>query len=144
MTILRRNVWRILWFGLAVAIATGIGSLNLPSEYRLWKEQTRTHGIVTKLEPENHNSLYYTFETPRGPIHGGGRITSLPPDQRRPGAVIDVWYASGDPKNCNSERPNTLFLGELLAVVLAATIGPTLLVMQIQRMVRAIAAWMRR
>ena len=134
MNLIKRNRYRIAWFSLMVAFAIGLSRFNLFAIYKLWTHQVVTTGIVVKYERDNHNTVFYTFKIGKGIISTGSSFHNLTNEDLKPGSVIKVWYAMDNPKNNAIEEPYSIFLNEIMTVMLGVTLFPLMIVLRFYRM----------
>jgi hypothetical protein len=115
-----------LWLVGALAIAIPISQINLVQFYRLKEEGVRAKGMVTKLEPGNHQSVYYSFVL-SGRIYSGiGRAGFGNPEFccLTVGQSLIVYYLPSDPFVSCSGVPLELIRNELPPIVLAGFFFP--------------------
>ena len=59
-----------LWLLGALVISMPLSRFNLVGFYHLKHEGVRTNGVVTKLDPGNHQAVYYNYDA-AGEMHSG-------------------------------------------------------------------------
>jgi hypothetical protein len=76
VTMREYGMWPIkllgLWLVGALAITIPLSRINLTEYYRL-SRGVRTHGVVTGLEPANHQAVHYTYQVDGKTYSGAGQ-----------------------------------------------------------------------
>jgi len=115
-----------LWLLGALAIAIPISQINLVRFYRLKQNGIRTSGVVTQLQPSNHQSVYYSFEVAGKTYSNIGRAGFGNPEFccLTVGQNLIVYYLPADPWISCSGIPDQLIENEVPPIVLAGLIFP--------------------
>jgi hypothetical protein len=122
--------YTLTWIALALAIAVGIGSINLPFLTRLTSRGVVGHGVVLELLPKIHNTVRYEYLVSGRKIEGQTQSSSPnnPPEQLKVGQSLVVCYDPLHPESSVLGYPRPILINEIVSVLLAATLGPTLIV----------------
>jgi hypothetical protein len=125
----------ITWLVLAAGLAIGIGSINWPFLHRIARRGVRGEAVVVGLFPENHNTLRYEYHVAGRTFRGQNQseFPNPPLKQLAVGRTVVNCYEPEKPEDSVLGNPDAILKGEMIAVLLAATIFPTLFV----------AAWAR-
>jgi len=121
----------VIWLALFLAFAVGLGSLNLPTYYKI-----ATHGVsgkasVVELLPNIHNTVRYKY-------HAAGQVLQAqhqpwqpnPPLERlNVGDQLVIYYLPDRPEESVLGDPRPILKNEIVSVGLAAVIFPTFLVL---------------
>lgn len=116
-----------LWLVLVIVVGRVVGSWCM-EDYRLAKHGIAVQGVALAKKP--HRQIQYSFEA-------GGREykrTGIPghgvPDiyQISIGDAVTVYYLPGDPEISCLGNPEGLYRAEILPVLLATFIFPTIIV----------------
>lgn len=125
-----RFLWRSFshWLLGALAISILLSSIddNLFRFYHLKHEGVRTNGVVTKLEPGNHQAVYYSYEA-AGEIHSGSGMAGFGNPEfccLRVGQKVIVYYLRTSPATSCIGIPDELIKNEATFVALAAIMFP--------------------
>ena len=88
-----------LWLLGALAIAIPLSRINLVQFYRLKQNGIRTSGVVTQLQPSNHQSVNYSFELAGKTYSNIGRAGFGNPEFccLTVGQNLIVYYLPADP-----------------------------------------------
>jgi len=115
-----------LWLVAALAIAIPLSQINLVQFYRLRKNGIRTSGVVMELQPNNHQSVYYSFEVAGKSYSNIGRAGFGNPEFccLTVGQNLIVYYLPSDPWVSCSGVPDQLIENEVPPIVLAGIIFP--------------------
>ena len=121
----------LLWLAGALLIALGIGSLNVPFLYRLAHRGVATCGTITGYQPENHNSVHYTYEVngkTYTSVQQGGPITRG--SDFSPSCRDDVvYYLPENPQQSCIGYPEPMLRNELDAIAIGMLIFPTFILL---------------
>ena len=123
MTALLRVI--LLWIVGALAITIPLSRVNLPHYQRL-THGVRTNGVVTALEPTNHQAVHYSFRVADKEYSGAGRAGFGNPEfgGLSVGQGVIVYYVSGDPNESCVGIPGELVKNEIAPIALAGIIFP--------------------
>jgi hypothetical protein len=134
-----------LWLLLALAIASLIYRINVP-HYRRLKHGFRTHGVVTALEPGNHQSVRYQFEVGGRSYSGVGSAGFGNPDFESisVGSSVIVYYLSDNPNESCLGIPDERIDNEVGALGLAAVFFPILAIGVLTYRFRPFREWLLR
>lgn len=116
--------------------AVGVGSFNLPRERRLAQRAVVGEGVIIKPTCEMHNTVIFRFKA------SGHEYTSSdqPIDDNCQGVSannrVTVWYLPDNPAINTLQNPMGLIENELVSVVLAALIGPAIIMWSVTRVLR--------
>lgn len=115
----------VLWSAGALAIAIPLYRLNMPHYLQL-THGIRGHGIVTALEPTDHQAVRYKFEA-SGKIYSGvGRAGFGNPEFccLSLGQNVIVYYDPADPSVSSLGIPQELIKNEVPPILLAGIAFP--------------------
>jgi len=119
------------WLVCSTAIALLLWRMNAASYLRLTQHATTAPGFVIAREPANHDSVVVRF-TANGVEHLIRRSHVAKPNKEKSqlavGDEVTVYFLVRDPLEATIGDPGELLPDELIAIGLAATIFPTLLV----------------
>lgn len=121
----------LLWFGGALLIALVLGSFNLPLLYPLVHKGLPTCGTIIRIDAQNHNSVYYSYEvngkTYEGVQQGGvdGEGTGFSP--YCPGWV--VYYLPESPERSCIGYPGPMLSNEIIPIILAMLTFPSFILL---------------
>lgn len=115
-----------LWLIGALAIAIPISRINLVRFYRLNREGIHTNGVVTNLQPANHQSVNYSFSVGGKHYSSIGRAGFGNPEFccLTVGQNLIVYYLPSDPRISCAGIPEQLIQNEVPPIVLAGIIFP--------------------
>lgn len=102
-----------------IGAAVGIGSLNIPEYWKLDRAGKTAAARVTSVEPENHNSLRYTYTVRGSRNEGIGSIAGRAPI--RPGDLLTIHYLPAEPTTSCLGDPHALLINEVVSTGMAAT-----------------------
>ena len=122
--------YTITWLVLAVVVAIGIGSLNLPTFYRLAERGVSEKATVVELFPQNHNTVRYEYKVAGQVLQRrmGSSQPNPPSGQLAIGQSVVIYYDPQHPEVSVLGDPKLMMRSEMVPVVLAAIIFPTFLV----------------
>jgi hypothetical protein len=88
-----------LWLLGAMAISIPLSLINLVSFYHLKYEGVRTTGVVTELQPGNHQAVYYSYDAGGKTYSGIGKAGFGNPEFccLAVGHKITIYYLPRDP-----------------------------------------------
>jgi hypothetical protein len=135
----------LLWFAGALLIALGIGSFNVPFLYRLVRRGVPACGTITGYEPENHNSVHYSYEvngkTYTGIQQGGvgTRVTDFSPTCRDD----VVYYLPEDPQQSCIGYPEPMLRNEIDTIAIGMLIFPTFILLVWRWRYPAFRQWLK-
>jgi hypothetical protein len=115
-----------LWLLGALAISMPLSRFNLVGFYHLKHEGVRTNGVVTKLDPGNHQAVYYNYEA-AGEMHSGiGRAGFGNPEFccLTIGQKVIVYYLRSAPSKSCIGIPDELIKNEIPPITGAAIVFP--------------------
>lgn len=115
-----------LWFVGALAIAIPLSQINLARFFRLAKDGVRTEGVVTALQPGNHQAVIYRFENASKTYSNIGRAGFGNPEFccLTVGQKLIVYYLPDDPTTSCAGIPKELIENEVPPIVLAGIFFP--------------------
>jgi hypothetical protein len=89
-------------------------------EYRLDKEGTRTSAVVTALEPNNHQSVHYSYRIDTTTLNGFGRAGFGNPEfhQLRIGQQVVAVYLPSEPRVSCLGSPRQLLTNDVIPISL--------------------------
>jgi len=101
-------LWLVTTAGFAIA---GAGILNLPKFYRLSKQGVHANALVTALEPNNHNAVYYSYNVNGLSYSGAGTASSVDRQSKTMtiGETVPIVYDPADPNSSCLGDPNEQF-----------------------------------
>jgi hypothetical protein len=115
-----------LWLLGALVISIPLSRFNLVGFYHLKHGGVRTDGVITKLEPYNHQAVYYEYEA-AGETHSGSGMAGFGnPEFYRVivGQKVVVYYLASDPSKSCIGIPDELIKNEVPPIVGAAIVIP--------------------
>ena len=115
----------VLWFAGALAIAIPLYRLNMPHYQRLTRG-VRGIGVITKLEPGNHQAVRYKFDVGGKTYSGVGRAGFGNPEFccLSVGQSVIIYYDSDDPYESCVGIPAELIKNEIPPILLAGITFP--------------------
>jgi hypothetical protein len=120
-----------VYCGLGLVLSLPMALLNLPDYIPLSMDHRTTEGTITKLEPENHNSVYYQF------VIGGqtyeGAETRANEFVNGVGRKITVFYHPKSPAKSSISQPYDLLVNELITLGLIVLIFPGLVLITLRQ-----------
>ena len=115
----------IAYLILGLAILFGLGQINWVRYHELAQHGAPTMAEVLRVEPNNHNSLFYAYEV-AGVTHDGvGSISGV----EKPGAKIGIFYSPNNPAYSCYGEPKDLLRNETISIVLPALFVPVVILM---------------
>jgi hypothetical protein len=132
---MNRGVLIIIWIILALIIAVGLGSLNMPKFWRRTKHASQCQGTVTEVTVVYHNTVCYKY-TVNNRVYTGQTQTGFPnpePGNLRSGDALVVFFDPDTPSISVLEAPDTLLKNEIISWGLAAVVFPSFIVFGIKR-----------
>jgi len=117
----------LLWFVGALLVVITLSRSNLIRFYRLAHEGVSTRGMVTALEPLNHQAVHYSYEVEGRSDKGIGwagygnpqfEVLSINPE-------LSVYYLPKQPSISCIGKPDRLLRNEEIPIILAGLIVPT-------------------
>ncbi|MBS1990424.1 MAG: hypothetical protein JSS83_07895 [Cyanobacteria bacterium SZAS LIN-3] len=108
----------VLWIFLACIFAVIIGSINLPTFYRLRQNGMAADSIVTGLTPKDHNTFSYSFKLGSETYTGRGSIDEL--GGRGIGAHVPITYVADSPVLSASGNVHERFQSEIQSTISGA------------------------
>jgi hypothetical protein len=114
-----------LWIVGALAIMVPLSRVNLIQFWHL-KRGIRTDGVVTRLEPANHQAVHYTYEVAKQIYSGVGRAEFGNPEFccLVIGQRVIVYYILERPSKSCVGIPDELIKNETSSIALAGVIFP--------------------
>ena len=115
----------MLWFVGALAIATPLYRLNMPHFLQL-RQGLRSNGVVTGLEPANHQAVRYKFDVSGNEYSGVGRAGYGNSEFccLSVGQNVIVYYDPADPSKSCLGIPEKLIKNEIPPILLAGIVFP--------------------
>jgi len=132
---MNKGVLIIIWLILALITAVGLGSLNIPTFWRLTKHASDCQGAVTEVTVDYHNTVRYQYKV-NNRVYTGQTQTGMPnpePGKLRPGDALVVFFDPDAPSTSVLEAPDALLKNEIISWGLAALVVPSLVVFGIKR-----------
>lgn len=130
-----RGIWIVvrflgLWLVGALTLTIPISQINLVRFYRLRHNGVRTFGVVTELQPYNHQSVYYEFQVAGRSYSRVGWAGFGNPefDRLAAGKSLIVYYLPADPYVSCSGIPDKLMKNEASAILGAGVVFPPLFI----------------
>jgi hypothetical protein len=116
----------VLWLLGALAITIPMSRENLVQFYRLRRIGVMASGVVTDLQPGNHQAVYYSYEVAGKAFSGIGRAGFGNPEFCciRVGQTVIVYYLPHDPSESCVGLPNELIKNEVPPIVGAGITFP--------------------
>jgi hypothetical protein len=132
----------LAWLALVVVVAVGIGSFNVPTLYRMVARGVASPATVTEIHPKVHNTVHYEYSV--GGLSYRGAMQSWPPNPEigklEVGQTVIVYYDRARPGKSVLGAPNAMLEDELAAVIAAALIMPTIIVLRLRWWIRRLGA----
>jgi len=118
---------------------------NMP-HYRRLQHGLRTHGVVTALEPGNHQAVRYQFEVGSRSYSGVGSAGFGNPefDSLSVGSSVIVYYLSDNPNESCIGIPSELIDNEVGALGLVAVFFPLFAIGAFTYRLRPFKEWLLR
>lgn len=115
----------MLWFLGALAIAIPLYRLNMPHFLQL-RRGLRSTGVVTDLEPADHQAVRYKFDASGNEYSGVGRAGFGNPEFccLSVGQNAIVYYDPADPSKSCLGIPEQLIKNEIPPILLAGIVFP--------------------
>jgi hypothetical protein len=115
-----------LWLLGALAITIPLSRINLVQFYRLRRMGVATSGVVTDLQPGNHQAVYYSYEASAKTFSGIGRAGFGNPESccLKVGQTVIVYYLPSAPWESRAGLPNELIENEVPPIILAGITFP--------------------
>jgi len=114
-----------LWLLGGVAITIPLSQINLVRFLRLKRQGIRTNGLVTDLEPTNHQAVHYSFKVAGRTYSGIGRAGFGNPEFcLTRGQDLIVYYLPSDHFESCAGNPKELISNEVPPIVLAGITFP--------------------
>lgn len=104
-----------------IGVAVGIGSLNVPEYWKLDRAGELAAARITSVEPENHNSLRYTYTVGGALYEGIGSIDNAGRAPIRPGGPVTIHYRPAEPAASCLGNPHALLINEVVSTGVPAT-----------------------
>jgi hypothetical protein len=124
-----------LWFAgaimLALFLVPTIAIPIVPTFYKLSHGGVAIQGKVTLLEPEKHQTVYYSYEVDGMSYAGGGRAGYGNPgfSYLTVGETVLVYYLPTAPQVSCIGHPNELLKNEVIPLALGIIISPVFLIL---------------
>ncbi len=115
----------VLWTAGALAVIIPLSRVNLP-HYQHLPHGVRTRGMVTALEPTNHQAVRYSFRVADKEYLGAGRAGFGNPEfgDLSVGGNVIVYYVFAHPDESCVGIPDELVKNEVAPIVLAGITFP--------------------
>jgi hypothetical protein len=115
-----------LWVLGALVIVVPLSRFNLVRFYRLSQVGVKTSGVVTDLQPTNHESVYYSYEADGRAFNGVGRAGFGNPEFccLKVGQPVIVYYLPNATQESCLGLPNELIKNEAPPIALAGIVFP--------------------
>ena len=115
----------VLWFAGALAVTIPLYRLNMP-HYQDLTRGVRGSGVVTALEPGNHQAVRYKFDAGGKTYSGVGRAGFGNPEfgGLSVGQTVIIYYDSNDPYESCAGIPAQLVKNEIPPILLAGVTFP--------------------
>jgi hypothetical protein len=131
-------IYLITYLVLVVAIALGIGSLNVPRYAALRARAVQADGVIVRPTCDDHGTLEYRFRASGHEILSHGSAERNNCESARTGDRVSVWYLPDQPEVSTLGRPQDVLGNELVSVGLAVMIVPAFLLLGFMAMMRRI------
>jgi hypothetical protein len=115
-----------LWLLGAVAIVVPMSRFDLARFYRLLHVGVETSGVVTDMQPTNHEAVYYSYEADGRVFTGVGRAGFGNPEFccLKVGQPVIVYYLPNATQESCLGLPNELIKNEATPIALAGITFP--------------------
>jgi hypothetical protein len=115
-----------LWLLGALAISIPLWRVDLVDFYRLKHEGVRINGVVTKLDPGDHQAVYYKYEVAGSIYTGIGRAGFGNPEFCcvTIGENVVVYYVRAKPSKSCIGIPDVLIKNDIVPIAFAAITFP--------------------
>jgi len=125
--------YAIIWLGLAVGIGCLVGSLNLPTFHRLAEKGVSEKATIVELLPKFHNTVRYEYQVAGETYQGrmGSSRPNPPSEQLGIGQSVVIYYDPEHPQVSVLGDPKGMFYEETFAVMFAALMGSTFIVLRL-------------
>jgi uncharacterized protein DUF3592 len=136
----------LLWFLGAFLIAVLASGGNLVHFYRLARWGVSARGVVTALEPGNHQAVHYSYEV-HGNSYSGigwGGFGNPAFGLLSVGQAVFVYYLPNEPSVSCIGYPDQLLANEEIPIILAALIFPPLALFAWRSRYPSFRAWLAR
>jgi hypothetical protein len=136
----------LLWFLSASLIAVLASRGNLVGFYRLTHWGVSARGVVTALEPGNHQSVHYSYEVDGSSYSGigGGGFGNPAFGFLSVGQAVFVYYLPNEPSVSCMGYPDKLLTNEEIPIILAALIFPPFALLAWRYRYPSFRAWLAR
>jgi hypothetical protein len=110
----------------ALAIVVPLSRINLVRFYRLLHVGVKTSGVVTDMQPTNHEAVYYSYEADGRAFTGVGRAGFGNPEFccLKVGQPVIVYYLPNATQESCLGLPNELIKNEAPPIALAGITFP--------------------
>lgn len=120
-----------IWVLLAAVLLIGLGSLNWVTYRRLASRGVRGTAKIVELLPKDHHSAVYEYDVSGKSFKG--QKCSWPPnpilEEMVAGQSVQVWYDPERPEISVLGDPQPILENETVTILLAAVLGPTVIVL---------------
>jgi hypothetical protein len=115
-----------LWLLCALAIVVPLSRINLARFYRLLHAGVETSGVVTDMQPTNHEAVYYSYEADGRAFTGVGTAGFGTPEFccLKVGQPVIVYYLPNATQESCLGLPNELIKNEAPPIALAGITFP--------------------
>jgi Protein of unknown function (DUF3592) len=136
----------LLWVLGAFLIAALASRGNLVHFYRLAHWGVSTRGVVTALEPSNHQAVHYSYEVHDSSYSGigSGGFENPAFGFLSVGQAVFVYYLPNEPSVSCMGHPDQLLTNEEIPIILAALIFPPLALFAWRYRYPSFRAWLTR
>ena len=131
MSIVRADTcvkYLMLWLALAVGLALGIGSFNLPLYSNLVARGVFVQGTVIELTPEMHGTTRYEYHVGSQIFRNQWRMHPPNPQATEVGQSITICYDPKHPEESVPGDPRSMLTNEILFVSFASISGSAFIV----------------
>lgn len=114
------------YFGLAILLWFGVGSLNVPHYRRLAAEGVQTEATITGTTCEQHSTVSYKFAAGDGQIYFGRGLSGSGKACKdiQVGDRMPVWYIPTNPTTSTLREPQSKLENERFSAGCVATLMP--------------------
>ena len=116
------------WVALATALASILGSVNVPTYIELIRHGERTIATIAETDCNNHEQATYTFTV--GTIRFSSKNVMWEYDcgSLHAGDVIQIYYDRNDPTISRAFEPHRGLVNDLIPIAFACLMAPPLMI----------------